>query len=137
MARYRVPASVTIAQAILESGAGASTLTRLDHNVFGMKCFGSPGSVAIGCRGYATFECQPGCSSTHASFRAYTDIADSFIDHGQMLATLSRYQRCFAYAHDPDRFAQALQDAGYATDPHYARSLIRLMQQYNLYRYDH
>ena len=137
MARYRVPASVTIAQAILESGAGASTLFRMDHNVFGMKCFGNPGQVAIGCRSYGTFECEPGCANTHASFRAYTDIADSFVDHGQMLATLARYKPCFAYTHDPDRFAQALQNAGYATDPHYARSLIRLMQQYNLYRYDH
>src|SRR5262245_12994559 len=137
MARYKVPASVTIAQAILESGAGASTLTRMDHNVFGMKCFGDPGQVAIGCRSYGTFECEPGCYSTHASFRAYTDITDSFIDHGQMLATLSRYKPCFHYTTDPDRFAQALQSAGYATDPHYARSLINLMQQYNLYQYDH
>src|SRR5262249_35828533 len=64
MARYRVPASVTIAQAILESGAGASTLTRMDHNVFGMKCFGDPGQVAIGCRSYGTFECAPGCFNT-------------------------------------------------------------------------
>ena len=136
MARYGVPASVTIAQAILESGAGASTLTRLDHNVFGMKCFGSPGQIAIGCRSYGTFECEPGCFTTRASFRAYADMADSFVDHGLMLSTLSRYRACFRYTNDPDRFAQALQSAGYATDPHYARSLIGLMRQYNLYQYD-
>jgi uncharacterized protein YraI len=137
MARYRVPASVTIAQAILESGAGVSTLTRVDHNVFGMKCFGDPGRVAIGCRGYGTFECGSGCYRTRASFRAYADLGDSFVDHGLMLSSLARYRPCFRYVHDPDRFAQALQAAGYATDPHYARSLIRLMRQYNLYKYDH
>jgi len=136
MVRYGVPVSVTIAQAILESGAGASTLTRMDHNVFGMKCFGSPGQIAIGCPSYGTFECEPGCFSTRASFRAYSDMADSFLDHGQMLSTLSRYRACFRYTNDPDRFAQALQTAGYATDPHYARSLIGLMRQYNLYQYD-
>jgi flagellar protein FlgJ len=54
----RVPASVTIAQAILESGWGRSTLTRDDHNYFGMKCFGDPGPVALGCRDYATHECS-------------------------------------------------------------------------------
>jgi len=137
MARYGVPASVTIAQAILESGAGASALTRVDHSVFGMKCFGSPGDVAVGCRSYGTYECEPSCFRTSASFRAYRTIDDSFLDHGLMLATLPWYQPAFKYTHNPDKFAQALQNGGYATDPHYARSLINLMRQYDLYRYDH
>jgi flagellar protein FlgJ len=138
MEEYGVPASVTIAQAILESGAGASTLTRVDHSLFGMKCFGSPGPVAVGCRNYGTYECSPGdgCHGTTASFRAYKTVADSYLDHAQALATLDRYRPAFLYIHNPDEFAVQLQKAGYATDGHYANSLIRLMRQYNLYQYD-
>ncbi|HEX5144678.1 MAG TPA: sporangiospore maturation cell wall hydrolase GsmA, partial [Mycobacterium sp.] len=137
MKRYGVPASVTIAQAILESGTGASTLTRVDHSLFGMKCFGSPGPVALGCRDYATHECNTnGCWSTSASFRAYGTQAQSFADHGLMLASLSRYDAAFAYTYQPDKFAQALQTGGYATSKSYAKNLITLMKQYNLYRYD-
>ena len=138
MRRFRVPASVTIAQAILESGSGRSTLTRLDHSLFGMKCFGGPGPVAIGCHRYSTHECDThGCYATHASFRAYRTEADSYIDHGLALTTLARYRPALAYVGDPDRYALALQQAGYATSPTYAKNLISLMRRYNLYRYDH
>jgi len=137
MKRYGVPASVTIAQAILESGTGVSTLTRVDHSLFGMKCFGNPGPVAIGCRDYATHECNSdGCYPTHASFRAYGSQAQSFADHGLMLSTLARYRPAFAYTYQPDKFAIALQAGGYATAKNYAKNLIALMKQYNLYRYD-
>ena len=138
MERYNVPASVTIAQAILESGTGASALTRVDHAVFGMKCFGDPGPVAVGCRSYGTHECGSNgkCYSTSASFRAYKTDADSYKDHGLMLSTLSRYQPTFAFTNDPDKFAQALQKAGYATSPKYATNLISVMKRYNLYQYD-
>ncbi len=138
MNRYDVPASVTIAQAILESGSGASTLTRIDHAVFGMKCFGDPGPVAVGCRSYGTHECGSNgkCYSTSASFRAYKTETDSFTDHGLMLSTLQRYQSMFTFTNDPDKFAQALQKAGYATSPKYAANLISVMKRYNLYQYD-
>ena len=138
MARYDVPASVTIAQAILESGSGDSTLTRIDHAVFGMKCFGDPGPVAVGCRSYGTHECNSNgkCYSTSASFRAYKTEADSYADHGLMLSTLPRYQPTLAYTDDPDKFAEALQKAGYATSPKYAANLISVMKRYNLYQYD-
>ncbi|HEY1486582.1 MAG TPA: sporangiospore maturation cell wall hydrolase GsmA, partial [Micromonosporaceae bacterium] len=104
MDRYGVPASVTIAQAILESGSGASTLTQIDHAVFGMKCFGDPGPVAVGCRSYGTHECSSNgkCYGTSASFRAYKTEADSFTDHGLMLSTLSRYRPTLAYTYDPN-----------------------------------
>jgi flagellar protein FlgJ len=138
MKLYKVPASVTIAQAILESGTGVSTLTRVDHSLFGMKCFGDPGPVAVGCRDYATYECDSRgrCYPTHASFRAYASEAQSYADHGLMLSTLARYRPAFAYTYQPDKFAMALQNGGYATSRSYAKNLIALMKKYNLYRYD-
>jgi uncharacterized protein YraI len=137
MRAYKVPASVTIAQAILESGWAWSTLTRWDHNFFGMKCFGTPGAIGVGCRYYGTTECgTKGCYQTTDTFRAYRNDTDSYVDHGRALATLSRYRAAFAYTNNPDQFARELQKAGYATSPHYADSLISLMRQFNLYRYD-
>jgi flagellar protein FlgJ len=134
---YRVPASVTIAQAILESGWGRSSLTHDGNNYFGMKCFGTPGPIAAGCRPYRTTECvDDTCFATRATFRVYTGVAASFRDHGRQLATLARYRPAFAYVGDPDRFAVELHRAGYATDPGYAQSLINLMRRYNLYRFD-
>jgi flagellar protein FlgJ len=136
-AAWKVPASVTLAQAINESGWGRSTLTRMDHNYFGMKCFGDPGPIALGCRAYATHECgSHGCYATSASFRAYRDGIASFSDHGRLLATLSRYRPAFRYTHEPDNFARAIARAGYATSPVYARNLIALMKRYHLYQYD-
>ncbi len=133
----RVPASVTIAQAILESGWGRSTLTRDDHNYFGMKCFGGPGPVALGCRDYATHECSgTGCAPTSAQFRAYRNGTDSYLDHGRQLAAMSRYAEAMRHTADPNRFAREIHLAGYATSPTYADKLIDLMKQHDLYRYD-
>ncbi|WP_051704117.1 sporangiospore maturation cell wall hydrolase GsmA [Glycomyces sp. NRRL B-16210] len=133
-----VPASVTLAQAILETGWGRGALAREDHNLFGMKCFGSPGAHAVGCRDYATFECSPtaGCFDIKATFRAYGSVADSYRDHGDLLANWSRYATAMKHADDPKRFAKEIQKAGYATDPKYADKLIGIMDQYNLYQYD-
>jgi uncharacterized protein YraI len=136
-AATKVPASVTIAQAILESGWGRSWLTRLDHSYFGMKCFGGPGLVAAGCTSYATHECDGGsCYSTRAQFRAYRQPTDSFVDHGKQLAALSIYRTAMRYTSDPDRFAHEIHNAGYATSPTYANDLIALMRQFDLYKYD-
>jgi flagellar protein FlgJ len=137
MRRYRVPASVTIAQAILESGWGRSGLTRRDHNYFGIKCFGEPGGIAVGCRAYATHECGRGrCWRTRAQFRAYRNATGSMVDHGRFLVENPRYRKAFRYTRDPDRFAVAIHKAGYATSPTYARNLIRIMKRYDLYRFD-
>jgi uncharacterized protein YraI len=134
---HRVPASVTIAQAILESGWGRSTLTRDDHNYFGMKCFGDPGPVAAGCRDYATHECSgQDCWSTHDGFRAYRSPADSYVDHGRQLSSMNRYAEAMTHTSDPDRFAREIHRAGYATDGGYADKLISLMREHNLYQYD-
>jgi Mannosyl-glycoprotein endo-beta-N-acetylglucosaminidase len=136
--RYQVPASVTLAQAILESGWGASGLAAADHNYFGIKCFnGVPGPIATGCHAYTTHECGAGtCWPTVASFRVYRSLGDSVADHGRFLVVNDRYRPAFAYRNDPDQFAVELQRAGYATSPTYAQNLQSLMRQYDLYRHD-
>ena len=132
-----VPASVTIAQAILESGWGRSGLSQDGNSYFGMKCFATPGSNATGCRPYDTHECDgSSCYSTNASFRVYDSVLASFKDHSNSMASLPRYRAAFAHANDPDRFAVAIADAGYATSPTYAQDLINVMRRYRLYRFD-
>ena len=136
-ATYNVPAAVTIAQAILESGWGRSGLTQDGNSYFGMKCFATPGSNATGCRPYDTHECDgSSCYSTNASFRVYDSVLASFKDHSNSMASLPRYRAAFAHANDPDRFAVAIADAGYATSPTYAQDLINVMRRYRLYRFD-
>ena len=137
MRKYKVPASVTIAQAILESGWGRSPLTTQDHSYFGMKCFGDPGGIALGCSTYATRECDGSrCFGIRDSFRAYRNAADSFADHGKQLSTLPRYATAMKYAASADRFATEIHKAGYATSPTYAKNLISIMKQFKLYKFD-
>jgi Mannosyl-glycoprotein endo-beta-N-acetylglucosaminidase len=135
---YKVPASVTLAQAILESGWGNSKLSSVDRNYFGIKCFNAkPGVIAIGCHAYNTSECGNGkCWRTVASFRVYRGMADSIADHGRFLVVNQRYKPAFAFSRAPDKFAAALQAAGYATSPTYATRLVALMQRYKLYAWD-
>ncbi|MDG6110477.1 sporangiospore maturation cell wall hydrolase GsmA [Dactylosporangium aurantiacum] len=133
-----VPASVTLAQAILESGWGSSGLTAQHNNFFGMKCFNNnPGSYASGCASWATTECAAGvCYPTTASFRTYPGAAESFRDHGMALKTLARYAPAFQYTNNPNQFAAAVHKGGYATDPLYTDKLVGIMIKYNLYQYD-
>jgi flagellum-specific peptidoglycan hydrolase FlgJ len=129
--RYGVPAAVTIAQAIDESGWGQSGLATRDHNLFGMKGTGPAGSDL-----QPTQEFENGqMVSVSASFRVYRDIAESIEDHGKLLATSGYYTHAMAQRHDPNSFAAALTGI-YATDPQYGAKLVSLMQQYDLYRYD-
>jgi flagellar protein FlgJ len=134
---FGVPASVTIAQAILESGWGRSGLAANDRNYFGMKCF-NQGTIAVGCKTYRTYECDVNgvCLPTEASFRSYASVLDSFRDHGRLLATASRYSAAFNYPNDANQFIVEVHKAGYATSPTYAANVQRVMQSYNLYRYD-
>ncbi len=127
-----VPASVTLAQAILESGWGRSGLTRKAFNFFGIKGTGPAGSLTV-----RTREVVNGRSIyINAAFKAYHNAAESFIDHGKMLRRLSRYAPCFRYRNDPAQFCRELQKAGYATDPNYASMLTNIIKQYGLARYD-
>ncbi|MGH3648962.1 MAG: sporangiospore maturation cell wall hydrolase GsmA, partial [Micromonosporaceae bacterium] len=136
--QYGIPASVTIAQAMLESGWGTSGLATGGNNYFGIKCIGGTGPLAVGCHRYRTFECarKKGCFTTYAWFRTYDSVADSFRDHARLLARAERYQPAMRHRAHPDRFAAEVHRAGYATDPWYARKLITLMRVHNLYRFD-
>ncbi|WP_433210003.1 sporangiospore maturation cell wall hydrolase GsmA [Dactylosporangium sp. CS-047395] len=135
----KVPASVTLAQAILESGWGRSSLSANDNNFFGMKCFNNaPGSYAAGCKSYSTQECtaQGACTTTVATFRTYRGSVDSFRDHGANLKSLSRYAAAFNYTNNPNQFIAEVHKGGYATDPQYTTKVVNLMAKYNLYQYD-
>ena len=129
--QYGIPAAVTIAQAIDESGWGQSTLAVADHNLFGIKGTGPAGRHML-----PTQEYENGAWVTRAApFRVYRNVAESIADHGRLLATNQAYQHAMADRQSPDAFAAALTGV-YATDPDYGTHLITLMQQYNLYRYD-
>ncbi len=129
--RYGVPAAVTIAQAIDESGWGQSALAIRDHNLFGIKGTGPAGSDALPTR---EFENGQWVTVT-AQFRVYHNVAESIADHSELLATGPSYQHAMANRHVPDAFATNLTGV-YATDPQYGTSLITIMKLYNLYRYD-
>ena len=132
---YGVPASVTIAQAILESGWGGSELATRANNYFGIKCAAVASPHQIGCIDKATWEHLNGNDVTvTASFRRYASMRDSFLDHGLFL-TKPRYAAAFKAA-TPDEFAHEIWRAGYATDPQYPAQLVRLMDQYELRQYD-
>ena len=129
--RYGVPASVTIAQAIDESGWGRSVLATRDHNLFGIKGSGPAGTDLV-----PTTEYQSGQLVSQTSpFRMYHNIAESVDDHGKLLATSQYYRQAMADRHNPNAFATALTGV-YATDPQYGAKLVSLMQHYDLYRYD-
>jgi flagellum-specific peptidoglycan hydrolase FlgJ len=133
--RTGVPASVTIAQAILESYWGSSRLAREANNYFGIKAQtrgGSAGSIW-----FDVWEVLGGRNVMRSqAFRAYNTIAESFVDHGQFFVENSRYAAAIAARDDPRQFAREINRAGYATDPTYASKLIGLMDRYDLYRYD-
>ncbi len=135
---FRVPASVTIAQAILESGWGRSGLTTNDRNFFGIKCFsGVYGPIANGCHNYVTQEfVNNAYVTTTASFRTYASALDSFRDHGRFLVVNDRYAPAFAYTGNANQFLYQIWLAGYATSPTYVPNVQALMTQYNLYQYD-
>ena len=129
--QYGIPAAVTIAQAIDESGWGQSQLAAQDNNLFGIKGTGPAGSVMR-----ATEEFQGGQTVTvNAPFRVYSNVAQSITDHSLLLATGSSYKQAMADRRSPDAFANDLTGV-YATDPTYGASLITIMRQYNLYRFD-
>ena len=140
-----VPASVTIAQAILESGWGQHHIGEA-NNYFGVKAQKhADGSITFGSNasGYVevpTHEYVGGKKVTvQAPFRKYAGMTGSFKDHAEFLRNNSRYSKALAaYAADGDAaaFAHGLQKAGYATDPHYAKLLIGIMKSHNLYQYD-
>jgi flagellar protein FlgJ len=137
-AAYDIPASVTVAQAILESNWGRSKLSTAELNHFGFKCVTptSPGPIALRCARYPTTECVPApCHPVDAFFRSYASIEDSFRDYGRLLTTSANYAAALPVRTDPDAFIRAVAKK-YATDPEYANKVIRLVNLYDLRRFD-
>jgi len=126
MLRYHVPASITLAQGIFESGAGRSELTLKGNNHFGIKCHGWTGATT-----YHDDDERQEC------FRAYRNARESYEDHSKFLANGQRYRRLFSLKQtDYKGWAHGLKECGYATNPRYAYKLIELIELYKLYVFD-
>lgn len=127
MLQYGIPASIKLAQGILESGAGVGELTLKANNHFGIKCH----TGWQGGRVYHDDDERGEC------FRKYTDPKYSFRDHSLFLTQRSRYQDLFKLRKDDYKgWAKGLRKAGYATDPRYPDKLIGIIERYNLHTYD-
>ncbi|MHB1673792.1 MAG: glucosaminidase domain-containing protein [Acidobacteriaceae bacterium] len=135
---YGVPASITIAQAILESGWGKSGLTRLGNNYFGIKAvhaaaLRSPEDYIE----FPTVEYEQGVRVTiHADFAKYGTVSQCFVSHARLLAMADRYKPAMAVRSDAAKFAEQLQACGYSTNPNYAGSLMQLVKEFDLTQYD-
>ena len=128
---YGVLPSITVAQAILESGWGSSTLSTQAHNLFGIKGSYNGNYVTM-----STREVINGQSVyVNAAFRAYANNSESVEDHGNFLYSNSRYSNLLGDTSYTD-VAQKLSQDGYATDPYYASSLISLVKTYDLIQLD-
>lgn len=129
MARTGIPASITLAQAILESNWGQGTVAREGNNFFCIKCNN-------GWQG--PFVEAPDDETGLSCFRAYSSIEESFFDHSNFLSVNLRYRKLFQYKFsDYQNWARGLQECGYATDTVYAEKLIRLIEDHGLYIYDY
>ncbi|WP_104419086.1 glycoside hydrolase family 73 protein [Neolewinella xylanilytica] len=128
MEDHGIPASITLAQGILESGIGKSTLALRNNNHFGLKCFSK--------------QCKKGHCSNHSDdhhkdfFRIFSSPEESYLAHSQLLQK-DRYRPLFSLdSKDYRGWARGLSKAGYATDPKYADKLIRTIENLQLYRLD-
>lgn len=123
---YGIPASVTMAQGILESGNGNSKLAREGNNHFGIKCHDWEGDKM-----YLDDDAKNEC------FRVYSNAKESYKDHSEFLKKYKRYEFLFNYkSTDYKNWAKGLKDAGYATDSTYADKLIKLIEDEKLFELD-
>ena len=127
MKEYGIPASIILAQGILESGAGRGDLARRSNNHFGIKCH-------TGWEGEKVYHDD---DAAQECFRKYKDPAESYRDHALFLTGRSRYASLFELDKDDyEAWAKGLRKAGYATDPRYPEKLITYIEKYNLHQYD-
>ncbi len=127
MHRSGIPASITLAQGILESRSGLSSLAADGNNHFGIKCHRNWKGKTMRVNDDAPNEC----------FRVYKNAEDSFRDHSDFLRYQDRYKGLFELKPtDYKGWARGLKKAGYATDPKYAEKLIKIIEDYQLYKYD-
>lgn len=131
MSKYNVLASLTIAQAILESGWGGSTLSQNANNLFGIKATGSEPYVLMETTEYVNGKPV----RVNAKFRKYNSWNESIEDHGRFLVQNSRYKNLIG-VRDYKTACRLISQDGYATDPNYASMLIRLIEENNLNAYD-
>lgn len=126
MLRNKIPASITLAQGILESSAGNSELVKKGNNHFGIKCHGWTGRTV-----HKDDDAKQEC------FRAYNNAQESYEDHSKFLTKNKRYSQLFSLSiTDYKGWAHGLKACGYATNPNYAPMLINLIELYKLYEYD-
>jgi flagellum-specific peptidoglycan hydrolase FlgJ len=127
MRNYGIPASIILAQGILESGAGRGDLAKKSNNHFGIKCH-------TGWEGEKVYHDD---DAAQECFRKYKDPAESYKDHALFLTGRSRYSPLFQLDKgDYEAWAKGLRKAGYATDPRYPEKLITYIERYNLHQYD-
>lgn len=126
MRTSKIPASITLAQGILESGSGKGRLSVEANNHFGIKCHGWKGKKI-----YHDDDASQEC------FRKYDYASRSFEDHSEFLTGRSRYAKLFKLRPDDYKgWAKGLRAAGYATDRKYPQKLISIIERYELYKYD-
>ena len=126
MHQYKIPASITLAQGILESNNGNSRLATKANNHFGIKCHGWAGKKI-----FADDDKKNEC------FRNYKNVLESFVDHSLFLNKYSRYEFLFDYKiTDYKSWAKGLKKAGYATNNKYPELLIKIIEENKLYQFD-
>jgi len=127
MVEYKIPASITLAQGIFESGSGTSRLAREANNHFGIKCH----------VGWTGDTIKHDDDTAQECFRKYEAVEDSFNDHSLFLTTRQRYAKLFKLdIMDYKGWAHELKAAGYATNPKYPDRLISLIERFDLARQD-
>lgn len=127
MKDYRIPASITLAQGILESASGNSELARKANNHFGIKCHLEWDGKTFIMDDDRANEC----------FRVYENPLESYKDHSVFLATRDRYARLFDLdILDYKGWAKGLKEAGYATNPRYPELLVNIIEEFELFNYD-
>jgi LysM repeat protein len=127
MQLYNIPASITLAQGMLESGFGTSDLAKYANNHFGIKCHDEWSGPTYIQNDDEKNEC----------FRKYPTVLDSYTDHSLFLKSRARYSELFELNHTDYRgWAKGLKEAGYATEPKYAERLLELIETYELYKFD-
>ncbi|WP_394775574.1 glucosaminidase domain-containing protein [Flavobacterium sp.] len=127
MTKYGIPASIILAQGILESGAGRGDLAIEANNHFGIKCHNDWLGESVRHDDDSAQEC----------FRKYPLASESYRDHALFLVGKKRYATLFTYEKDDYKsWAKGLRAAGYATDPNYPDKLISYIERYNLHQYD-
>ena len=127
MKTYGIPASIILAQGILESGAGKGDLALEANNHFGIKCH----------KDWLGESVRHDDDSAQECFRKYPEPAESYRDHALFLVGKKRYESLFTYEKDDYKaWAKGLRACGYATDPKYPDKLISYIERYNLHQYD-